>query len=134
MYTNNMKDVNPRSEAMLAPPVDSPILEYMEPDAEPELLTIDNSADILENELVVALLNILRSGKDTDKLKAATEVKDILGRGQKGQVVIGKNVQINQIEAQPELKRHLIESAHGLRSLIEAKDARIKSKFGGEGV
>lgn len=125
---------------MRAPPQEDEIPEYYDPSEAPGLMSIEEDADLIEHEILLALLNIVRNGaRDSDKRAAASDLGELIGKkGKSVQVIQAKNVQLNQLNQQisqkPEFKRALMDSAHGLRSLVEAEDANIKSKFGGEGV
>ena len=129
--------MNPRDEAMSADLAEATIPEWFDPSIEPVFLTIDDSADLLEHTLVTTLLHVMNSAaRDSDKLKAASDVAEILGRKGKQAVTIvqSENAQINQITAPPQMNRHLIEAAKGLKKISSGNDAKIKTREGGSGV
>ena len=131
---------DPRSDAMHAELTDTDIPAYLDPAIEPEFLSVDDHADLLEHEMLATFLDIMRSGsRDADRRAAAGDVAEILGKKGKNSVNViqAKNLQlnqINQIEANPELKAHLIKSAQGLAAITEGRSAAVASKQGGTGV
>ena len=136
-YNTLMKTTTPRSEIMAEPPVETTQPDYLEPTLQVEFMTIENSAELIEHELVRTLLDVMSFAKrDADKLAAVKEAGDLLGKKAKQPVnlITADNVQVNQLAANPELQRNLLESAKGLASVAAAKDSGIKSKFGGSGV
>lgn len=129
--------MNPRDEAMSAELESTTIPEWFDPASEPVFLTIDDSADLLEHTLVTTLLHVMNSAiRDSDKLKAASDVAEILGRKGKQAVTIVRadNAQFNQISAPPGMNSHLIEAAQGLKKISSGEDAKIKTREGGSGV
>ena len=131
-----MTNITPREEEMNKPPADEPIPDYFDPEKEIELLSVEEHSDLIEHEILHALLEITRNAdRPNDRRAAASDLAEIIGKkGKAIQVFSGKNVQVNQIEANPDLKRHLIESAQGLKALTEATDSHVISKQGGSGV
>ena len=131
---------DPRTEAMSAALTDDIIPDYFDPVLEPEFLSIEENAEMLEHEMLNTLLKIMRSGsRDSDRRAAASDVGELIGKKGKNQVQIIKanNLQlnqVNQIEQKPELKAHLIEAARGLAAVSQGNNANIKSKQGGAGV
>ena len=74
--------------------------------------------------------------RDADRRAAASDAAELIGKkGAKGlNLIQADNVQINQIDQNPELKAHLIKAAQGLSALTHASNANIKTKQGGSGV
>ena len=131
---------DPRTEAMDASLINEIIPDYFDPVLEPEFLSVDDSSELLEHEMLTTFLDIMRSGKrDADRRAAAGDVAEILGRKGKGavQIIKANNLQlnqVNQIEQKPELKAHLIDAARGLAAVSQGNNANIRSKQGGAGV
>ena len=132
--------LNPIEEALLAPPSETVIPDYFDPEATPELLTIENSKELIEDRILRTFLDIMESGiKDSDRRAAASDAAELIGKkgakAQQGvQLISAENVQINQIDQNPELKRHLIEAAKGLGALTHASNSGVKVKGGGSGI
>ncbi len=134
-----MPNPNPREEFINAIPENELIPEYLEASASPEFLTVEDSQELLEHTMIQTFLDIMTSGKnDNSRISAARNAGELVGHlGQKQQninLIKAENVQMNQIEANPDLKRHLIESASGLQQMATAHDSGIKTKKGGSGV
>lgn len=135
---SQMNKQTPRAEALFAE-LEEPIFhEYFEPDLTPEFMTVESSSELLEHEMIQTFLQVMREGRrDSDRLKAASDVGEIIGKKGKQnqlQLIRADNVQINQIEQNPALKAHLIESARGLAALTGASNANVQTRQGGKGV
>jgi len=132
-----MTNETPRHEALFRELSAVDIPDYFSPEIEPEFLTVEASSELLEHEMIQTFLAVMREGRrDSDRLKAAGDVAEIIGKKGKQnlQLIRAENVQINQIEQNPELKAHLIESARGLAALTGASNSNISTKLGGQGV
>ena len=126
----------PRDKIMNRPPDESTFPEYLDPSIEVSFLTLESSAELMEHEMVVALLNLMSNAKrDTDKIAAIRETGELLGKKAKNQVnlINADNVQLNQLTASPEIQQHLLTAASGLVSVANARDSGVRSKFGGKG-
>ena len=133
-------NTDPRSTAMNAELTDDIIPDYFDPVLEPEFLSVETSSELLEHEMLSTFLSIMRSGqRDSDRRAAAGDVAEILGRKGKSavQFIKAENLQLNQlnqIDAKPEMKAHLIEAAKGLAAITAGHSSGVKSKQGGQGV
>lgn len=130
--------MNPRDEFLLSEPEETQIPPYLDPSVEPEFLTVESSADLLEHTMIQTILDIMSSGKrDSDRRAAARDAGELIGKINQKQslnLISADNVQLNQLNGNPEMKRHLIESAAGLSKISNASKSSIKTHKGGGGV
>ena len=67
---------------------------YMSDTANPKVLTITNTAALLEHRLVSTLLDIMENGTERNRLTAVDKTADVLGKKQKQQVLITDSVNL----------------------------------------
>ena len=83
-------------DILTAPPAAPDEPSYLDPEATPEILTIENSASIMEHQLVQTLLDLMHNGSERARLKAADQTAEMIGKKQKNIQVLAQNAQINQ--------------------------------------
>ena len=130
--------MNPKEEFTHKPLEDNEIPEYLDPDKEIKLMTLEDSSELLEHTMIQTILDIMQSGKrDSDRRAAARDAGELIGKintKQNVNLISADNVQLNQLNQNPEIKKHLISSASALSKISNAKAADINQHIGGKGV
>lgn len=123
-------------QIVCAPPTETVIQEQLLEDADPQLLSVDTSKEVLEDEMLRTYISIMRDKDSKDRRSAASDVAEILGKkGKKSiNVINAENAQINQQNILPEeMRKHLLGADQGLKVLSDATNAGIRIKEGGRG-
>ena len=81
-------------DILTAPPVPENEPAYMDPKANPKLMTIENRAEVLEHRLVETLMDVMTNGKDNNRRWATDQTAELLGKKQKSQVLITDNLNV----------------------------------------
>lgn len=131
--------MNEDKEILTAEPVEFGFPDYdiIDELANPQLLSVETSREVLEDEMLRAYLQMLRDRESKDRIKAASDIAEILGhKGKRTTVFAGENLQINNQTNNllpEEMRKHLLGASAGLKALTESSDAQIKIKGGGNG-
>lgn len=123
-------------DIVCAEPFIEDVDEDMSEDADPSLLSVDTSKELLEDAMLRTYIEVMRDTSNRDRVKAASDVAEILGKKGKKAVTIvnADNAQINQQSLLSEdMRNHLLGASVGLKSLTHATDAGITIKEGGRG-
>lgn len=123
-------------DIICAAPIIEEVEEYMSEGADPILLSVDTSSEMLEDEMLRTYIAIMRDNDSKDRRAAASDVAEILGKkGKKSITVVNaENAQINNQNVLPEeMRKHLMSANQGLKGLTDATNAGIKIKEGGSG-
>lgn len=85
--------MNPKDILTSPPPLHTEP-DFMDQDAKPKVLNIENSAVVLEHRLVETLMDVMSNGTDSNRKWAADQTADLLGKKSKSQVLITDNLNI----------------------------------------
>ena len=121
-----------------APPIieDYDIEDMFSDVARPRVLTVESATEELEDVMLRTYLQVMKDTESPNRLRAASDVADILGKKGKKSVTIvnADNAQINQQQVlPPEMQKHLLTARDGLETLSSATDAKLKIQPGGRG-
>ena len=83
---------------ILTQPTDQPEPDppYMAPEATPKIMSIENTAQLLEHSLVKTLLDIMETGNANSRLSAVDKTAEILGKKQKQAIVMTDAINMQQ--------------------------------------